>query len=39
VNIKTTKSLFQKLYQSIKDGVEVPVYGDGSQVREWIHAS
>ena len=27
-----------KIIQSIKNDVEVPVYGDGKQVREWIHA-
>jgi len=27
-----------KIIQSIKNNVEVPVYGDGNQVREWIHA-
>jgi dTDP-glucose 4,6-dehydratase len=27
-----------KIIQSIKNDVEVPVYGDGNQVREWIHA-
>ena len=26
-----------KTFQNIKRGVSVPVYGDGSQVREWIH--
>ena len=26
-----------KLVKSIEDGTEVPVYGDGEQVREWIH--
>jgi dTDP-glucose 4,6-dehydratase len=27
-----------KIIHSIKNGLEVPVYGDGQQVREWIHA-
>lgn len=27
-----------KIIHSIKNGLEVPVYGDGKQVREWIHA-
>jgi dTDP-glucose 4,6-dehydratase len=27
-----------KIIYSIKNGLEVPVYGDGQQVREWIHA-
>ena len=27
-----------KIINSIKNGDEVPVYGDGEQVREWIHA-
>jgi dTDP-glucose 4,6-dehydratase len=27
-----------KIIRSIKNGDEVPVYGDGEQVREWIHA-
>jgi len=27
-----------KIINSIKKGDEVPVYGDGEQVREWIHA-
>lgn len=27
-----------KIIQSIKNDVDVPVYGDGKQVREWIHA-
>jgi dTDP-glucose 4,6-dehydratase len=26
-----------KLIKSIEEGAEVPVYGDGEQVREWIH--
>ena len=26
-----------KLMKSIDEGTEVPVYGDGQQVREWIH--
>jgi dTDP-glucose 4,6-dehydratase len=27
-----------KIIHSIKNGLEVPVYGDGNQIREWIHA-
>ncbi len=27
-----------KIISSIKNGDEVPMYGDGEQVREWIHA-
>jgi len=27
-----------KIIRSIKNGDEVPVYGDGEQIREWIHA-
>lgn len=27
-----------KIIHSIKNGLEVPVYGDGKQTREWIHA-
>jgi len=27
-----------KIIHSIKNDLEVPVYGDGNQVREWIHA-
>jgi dTDP-glucose 4,6-dehydratase len=27
-----------KIIHSIKNGLEVPVYGDGKQVREWIYA-
>jgi dTDP-glucose 4,6-dehydratase len=27
-----------KIIHSIKNGLEVPVYGDGKQIREWIHA-
>jgi dTDP-glucose 4,6-dehydratase len=26
-----------KIYQCVKNGGEVPVYGDGGQVREWIY--
>jgi dTDP-glucose 4,6-dehydratase len=26
-----------KIIKSIKENIEVPVYGDGKQVREWIH--
>ena len=26
------------IINSIKNGLDVPVYGDGKQVREWIHA-
>jgi dTDP-glucose 4,6-dehydratase len=26
-----------KIYQCVKDGTEVPVYGDGKQIRQWIH--
>jgi len=27
-----------KILKSIKEGKEIPVYGDGNQIREWIHA-
>ena len=27
-----------KIIYSIKNGLKVPVYGDGKQIREWIHA-
>lgn len=27
-----------KIIHSIKNGLEVPVYGDGKQIREWVHA-
>lgn len=27
-----------KIIKSIKEGKEIPVYGDGNHVREWIHA-
>jgi dTDP-glucose 4,6-dehydratase len=26
-----------KVFKSIEEGTPVPVYGDGSQIREWIH--
>jgi dTDP-glucose 4,6-dehydratase len=26
-----------KIYQCIKEEIEVPVYGDGQQIRQWIH--
>jgi dTDP-glucose 4,6-dehydratase len=26
-----------KIYKCVKDGDEVPVYGDGKQIREWIY--
>jgi dTDP-glucose 4,6-dehydratase len=26
-----------KIYQSIQDGKEIPLYGNGEHVREWIH--
>jgi dTDP-glucose 4,6-dehydratase len=26
-----------KIYECVKDGNEVPVYGDGEQIREWIY--
>lgn len=26
-----------KIYQCIKEGTEIPVYGDGQQIRQWIH--
>ena len=28
-----------KIYQSIKEGKEIPLYGDGEHVREWIHVN
>ena len=27
-----------KIIKSIKEGKEIPVYGDGEHIREWIHA-
>jgi len=36
---QNNEKFIPKIITSIKNGVEVPVYGDGSQVREWIHAS
>jgi dTDP-glucose 4,6-dehydratase len=36
---QNNEKFIPKIILSIKNGVEVPVYGDGSQVREWIHAS
>jgi len=36
---QNTEKFIPKIISSIKNGVEVPVYGDGSQVREWIHSS
>ena len=36
---QNNEKFIPKIIQSIKDNKEVPVYGDGSQVREWIHAS
>jgi dTDP-glucose 4,6-dehydratase len=35
---QNNEKFIPKIISSIKNGVEVPVYGDGSQVREWIHA-
>jgi dTDP-glucose 4,6-dehydratase len=32
-----SEKFLPKIYRSIQDGVEVPVYGDGGQVREWIY--
>ena len=26
-----------KIYNCIKNGIEIPIYGDGSQIREWIY--
>jgi dTDP-glucose 4,6-dehydratase len=26
-----------KIYQCVKDEREIPVYGDGTQIRQWIH--
>jgi dTDP-glucose 4,6-dehydratase len=36
---QNNEKFIPKIILSIKNGVEVPVYGDGSQVREWIHVS
>jgi dTDP-glucose 4,6-dehydratase len=36
---QNNEKFIPKIISSIKNGVEVPVYGDGSQVREWIHSS
>jgi dTDP-glucose 4,6-dehydratase len=35
---QNNEKFIPKIISSIKNGVEVPVYGDGSQVREWIHS-
>ncbi len=35
---QNNEKFIPKIIQSIKDNKEVPVYGDGTQVREWIHA-
>ncbi len=35
---QNNEKFIPKIIQSIKDDKEVPVYGDGTQVREWIHA-
>jgi dTDP-glucose 4,6-dehydratase len=35
---QNNEKFIPKIIQSIKDDEEVPVYGDGTQVREWIHA-
>ena len=36
---QNNEKFIPKIISSIKNGLEVPVYGDGSQVREWIHSS
>ena len=28
-----------KIYKSIKEGNEIPLYGDGEHIREWIHVN
>lgn len=33
-----TEKMIPKIIQSIRVGSEIPVYGDGEQIREWIHA-
>lgn len=35
---QNNEKFIPKIIQSIKDDKEVPVYGDGTQVREWIHS-
>lgn len=35
---QNNEKFIPKIIQSIKDDKEVPVYGDGTQIREWIHA-
>jgi dTDP-glucose 4,6-dehydratase len=35
---QNNEKFIPKIISSIKNGVEVPVYGDGCQVREWIHS-
>ena len=32
------EKMIPKIIQSIRVGSEIPVYGDGEQIREWIHA-
>lgn len=33
-----SEKFIPKIIQSIKNNHEIPVYGDGNQIREWIHA-
>jgi len=35
---QNNEKFIPKIISSIKNGADVPVYGDGSQVREWIHS-
>lgn len=32
-----SEKFLPKIYQSIKEGKEIPLYGDGEHIREWIH--
>ena len=32
-----SEKFLPKIYKCIKEGEEIPVYGDGQQVRQWIH--
>lgn len=31
------EKFLSKIYNNIKNGIEIPVYGDGRQVREWMY--
>jgi dTDP-glucose 4,6-dehydratase len=36
---QNTEKFLPKIYQCIQDGIEVPIYGNGTQVREWIYVN